>query len=230
MIAVTTFGTELVAELNYSIDRGNCLARGSPQSALPTNIGNLVAINPDRRDTDFAPTTADPSRLPGRIDRRAASCHPHPAVDGAWLPGRSPARPDQRYRPGRHDGPTTSDKENACRSGADTTRRRTRRLDRRITAGLYTLAIAAATLALVPTSAEAARTAAAVTKQATRAATPAAHAAAVSPNAVPGPPAGFTTTWSDDFTGAAGTGLNTGTWKYDTGPGSAASAPARSRR
>jgi hypothetical protein len=37
--------------------------------------------------------------------------------------------------------------------------------------------------------------------------------------AIPAPPAGFTTTWSDDFTGAAGTGLSTGTWKYDTGTG-----------
>ncbi|MER7009558.1 discoidin domain-containing protein [Dactylosporangium sp. NPDC000555] len=38
--------------------------------------------------------------------------------------------------------------------------------------------------------------------------------------AAPAPPAGFTLTWSDDFNGAAGTGVNTGTWKYDTGPGS----------
>jgi len=38
--------------------------------------------------------------------------------------------------------------------------------------------------------------------------------------AVPAPPAGFTLTWSDDFSGAANTGLDTGTWKYDTGPGS----------
>ncbi|MGV8977837.1 MAG: discoidin domain-containing protein [Cellulomonas sp.] len=38
--------------------------------------------------------------------------------------------------------------------------------------------------------------------------------------AVPAPPAGFTLTWSDDFSGAASTGLDTGTWKYDTGPGS----------
>ncbi len=37
--------------------------------------------------------------------------------------------------------------------------------------------------------------------------------------AVAPPPAGFTLTWSDDFNGAAGTGLNTGTWKYDTGTG-----------
>jgi beta-glucanase (GH16 family) len=54
--------------------------------------------------------------------------------------------------------------------------------------------------------------------------TPAAVAAGTSagaaPATVPPPPSGFTTTWSDDFTGAAGTGLNTGTWKYDTGPGS----------
>jgi beta-glucanase (GH16 family) len=52
-----------------------------------------------------------------------------------------------------------------------------------------------------------------------------AHAAtnaapAVQAAAVAAPPAGFSLTWSDDFTGAANTGLNTGTWKYDTGPGS----------
>jgi beta-glucanase (GH16 family) len=92
----------------------------------------------------------------------------------------------------------------------------TRRLNRRTAAGLYTLAIAAAMLALVPTSAVAARTTPATIHRAT----PASGGAAVNPNTVPGPPAGFTTTWSDDFSGAAGTGLNTGTWKYDTGPGS----------
>ncbi|MFJ2635414.1 discoidin domain-containing protein [Streptomyces sp. NPDC087422] len=51
------------------------------------------------------------------------------------------------------------------------------------------------------------------------AATPAA-APAVAPAAVPAPPAGFTTTWSDDFNGASGTGVDGGNWKYDTGPGS----------
>jgi beta-glucanase (GH16 family) len=43
--------------------------------------------------------------------------------------------------------------------------------------------------------------------------------------AVPEPPAGFTTVWSDDFSGPAGTGLNTADWLYDTGtsyPGGAA--------
>ena len=37
--------------------------------------------------------------------------------------------------------------------------------------------------------------------------------------AVPSAPAGFTTTFSDDFTGAAGTGVPPGSWKYDTGTG-----------
>jgi hypothetical protein len=37
--------------------------------------------------------------------------------------------------------------------------------------------------------------------------------------AVGAPPPGFTLTWSDDFTGAANTGLDTSVWKYDTGTG-----------
>jgi hypothetical protein len=45
-------------------------------------------------------------------------------------------------------------------------------------------------------------------------------AAAAQPSAVPAPPAGFTTTWSDDFNGAANSALDTGTWRYDAGPGS----------
>ena len=36
---------------------------------------------------------------------------------------------------------------------------------------------------------------------------------------VPGPPSGWTTVFSDDFTGAAGSGPS-GSWIYDTGPGS----------
>jgi len=43
--------------------------------------------------------------------------------------------------------------------------------------------------------------------------------AAVSPGAVPAPPAGFTTVFSDDFNGGAGSGPSSA-WQYDTGPGS----------
>ena len=41
--------------------------------------------------------------------------------------------------------------------------------------------------------------------------------ASASPLAVPGPPSGWTTVFSDDFNGAAGSGLNTSNWLYDTG-------------
>ena len=44
-------------------------------------------------------------------------------------------------------------------------------------------------------------------------------APAASPQAVPGPPAGWTTVFSDDFNGAAGSGVDS-QWMYDTGPGS----------
>jgi len=40
---------------------------------------------------------------------------------------------------------------------------------------------------------------------------------AANASAVPGPPAGWTTAFSDDFSGAAGTGVNTANWLYDTG-------------
>jgi hypothetical protein len=37
---------------------------------------------------------------------------------------------------------------------------------------------------------------------------------------VPAPPAGWSTVFSDNFAGAAGSGVNTANWEYDTGPGS----------
>ena len=73
-----------------------------------------------------------------------------------------------------------------------------------------TLAAATAALTVLGFTA----VASAQTGQTNAAAQPAALAAA------PAPPAGFTLTWSDEFNGASGTGVNTGTWKYDTGPGS----------
>jgi beta-glucanase (GH16 family) len=37
--------------------------------------------------------------------------------------------------------------------------------------------------------------------------------------AVPAPPSGFTTVWSEDFSGPAGAGVNTSNWLYDIGTG-----------
>jgi beta-glucanase (GH16 family) len=42
---------------------------------------------------------------------------------------------------------------------------------------------------------------------------------AAAPNTVPAPPSGWSTVFSDDFTGASGTGVNTSNWLYDTGTG-----------
>jgi hypothetical protein len=47
----------------------------------------------------------------------------------------------------------------------------------------------------------------------------AAARAAAAPNAVPGPPSGWSTVFSDDFNGGAGSGADS-QWMYDTGPGS----------
>jgi Ricin-type beta-trefoil lectin domain/Glycosyl hydrolases family 16 len=47
----------------------------------------------------------------------------------------------------------------------------------------------------------------------------AAPAAPTAPAAVPGPPSGWSTIFSDDFNGAAGSGADS-QWMYDTGPGS----------
>ena len=80
----------------------------------------------------------------------------------------------------------------------------------------YTLAIAAAVLALVPTSAVAAGT------------TPLddppwisgeRRGLVVKPEHRTGTSRRVLTTWSDDFSGSAGSGVD-GNWKYDTGPGS----------
>jgi beta-glucanase (GH16 family) len=54
---------------------------------------------------------------------------------------------------------------------------------------------------------------------ATTVSTPVTSAAPSAPADVPAAPAGFTTTWSDDFNGAAGSALDTGVWRYDTGTG-----------
>ncbi len=50
-------------------------------------------------------------------------------------------------------------------------------------------------------------------------AAPAASAVQAAPATVPGPPAGWSTVFSDDFNGSAGSGIDS-QWMYDTGPGS----------
>jgi hypothetical protein len=50
-------------------------------------------------------------------------------------------------------------------------------------------------------------------------ATPRTAAAAALPHAVPPPPSGWSTIFSDDFNGSAGSGVDS-QWMYDTGPGS----------
>jgi len=47
---------------------------------------------------------------------------------------------------------------------------------------------------------------------------PAAATSVAAPAAVPGPPAGWSTVFSDDFNGTAGSGVDS-QWMYDTGPG-----------
>ena len=42
---------------------------------------------------------------------------------------------------------------------------------------------------------------------------------ALGASAAPPPPSGFSLTWSDDFNGAANTGVPSSTWKYDVGTG-----------
>ncbi|MDI5961613.1 family 16 glycosylhydrolase [Streptomyces sp. SL13] len=51
-------------------------------------------------------------------------------------------------------------------------------------------------------------------------------AGVTAPSDVPAPPTGWTTAFSDDFNGAANTGLNTSDWLYDTGTGYAGGAAA----
>ncbi|MGH3299893.1 MAG: ricin-type beta-trefoil lectin domain protein [Trebonia sp.] len=78
--------------------------------------------------------------------------------------------------------------------------------------GVIAIAVIAPVIAL---------TAAAATSVSALAATAAsaAPAAAAAPAAVPGPPSGWSTVFSDDFSGAAGSGADS-QWMYDTGPGS----------
>ncbi|MEW2548828.1 discoidin domain-containing protein [Streptomyces sp. NPDC047002] len=89
---------------------------------------------------------------------------------------------------------------------------------RRLAGGLLAV-VATAAVAFAGSPAASAQPAGADHPAAAAQARQAAPKAAAAPSAVPAAPAGFTTTWSDDFNGPAGTGLDTGTWRYDTGEG-----------
>jgi beta-glucanase (GH16 family) len=97
--------------------------------------------------------------------------------------------------------------------GADGTAAARRRWWRPLLAAASALAVAGGMAGPAAAAAGGAAAAGAPPVAAPRAA-PAARAAAV-----PAPPPGFSLTWSDDFSGAAGAGIDSN-WKYDTGPGS----------
>jgi Ricin-type beta-trefoil lectin domain/Glycosyl hydrolases family 16 len=79
---------------------------------------------------------------------------------------------------------------------------------------LVVLAIAASFLALMAAMAPAASAAPSAAPSGR-----AAPAASVAPTDVPAPPSGWSTVFSDDFNGSAGSGIDS-QWMYDTGPGS----------
>ncbi|HET9654955.1 MAG TPA: glycoside hydrolase family 16 protein [Kineosporiaceae bacterium] len=127
--------------------------------------------------------------VPGQIDRT----HPHdPADPTAGPPGStSPAHHADRGATPRRPPARRPDR------GATPVRPRPRHVGSR--GGRLTAAIAVPLAALLV---------AGVVAQAGAAQT-----------TVPTAPAGWTTVWSDDFTGSAGTGVNTADWMYATGTG-----------
>jgi ricin-type beta-trefoil lectin protein len=86
-----------------------------------------------------------------------------------------------------------------------------------VTAAMVPASVAPAASAAVAAPAASAAVAAPAASAAVAA--PAASAAVAAPAAVPGPPSGWSTVFSDDFNGAARSGVDS-QWMYDTGPGS----------
>jgi hypothetical protein len=89
----------------------------------------------------------------------------------------------------------------------------------RYTRALIAAAAISLVLALLTVAQPAASAAPALPAGAAAAATAAAATAAAAPQTVPGAPSGWSTIFSDDFTGASGSGVDS-QWEYDTGPGS----------
>ncbi len=108
----------------------------------------------------------------------------------------------------------------AVRPGTPWPRSGRRRLAAMIAALVPILALPAAAVPAAAAAVAATR-AGAVTARSAPAPVPAAAGAAqlaAVPAAVPGPPSGWSTVFSDDFTGSAGTSPSA-SWMYDTGPG-----------
>lgn len=84
---------------------------------------------------------------------------------------------------------------------------------------LLAAAIAGPALVVMAAVLPTASSASAATSAATAAVTHSAAAHAAAPADVPAPPSGWSTVFSDDFNGSAGSGIDS-QWMYDTGPGS----------
>jgi hypothetical protein len=84
---------------------------------------------------------------------------------------------------------------------------------------IFALTAPAAPAAFAATAQPAAATQHTATASTSAATVPANARVKAAPSAVPGPPAGWSTVFSDDFNGGSGSGVGS-QWMYDTGPGS----------
>ena len=84
---------------------------------------------------------------------------------------------------------------------------------------IFALTAPAAPAAFAATAQPAAVSQHSAPAQSAATASPASARVKAAPNAVPGPPSGWSTVFSDDFNGGAGSGVDS-QWMYDTGPGS----------
>ncbi len=114
-------------------------------------------------------------------------------------------------RQGELLGSTTA---RAADDGRSRSRGRVFRLARRTAIAAAVAALPVLALAVPAATAQTAGTA-----QSSVAAPSLAQVNSVKPNAVPAPPSGWTTQFSDDFNGSSGSGIDS-QWKYDTGAGS----------
>jgi hypothetical protein len=116
-------------------------------------------------------------------------------------------------RRGELPGSTTA---RAADGGRSRSGGRVFRLARRTAIAVTVAALPVLALAVPAATAQSAGT---VQNTAAAQSSAAAQTLAVRPNAVPAPPSGWTTQFSDDFNGSSGSGIDS-QWQYDTGAGS----------